>query len=261
MDDRQKSSIALRLTGGFLVAAIGISSVLAMFAPQKTKPLYIDDTAYSTKVGEVQTFGLRDDTRVSLGTNSRIAIHYSPTERRIELLRGEAVIVPGHDDPRKMSISALSYLITDKGTKLSVRINDDHTLTVLVTEGEVLLEPLMEPRKPGVTLHAGDEALVNGTQIIKRQRSLDELNRRLAWTNGQLIFSGQTLETIVTEFNRYNKLQIVIKDPSISKLKVDGGFVSTDPIQFANALEDWGVTFKHNPQDGDIELVLKSPNN
>jgi len=67
-----------------------------------------------------------------------------------------------------------------------------------------------------------------------------DLARELAWRDGHLVLHGETLGQIVTEFNRYNRRQIEIADPSIARVMVGGTFTTTDFDAFVATL---GVVF------------------
>jgi transmembrane sensor len=64
-----------------------------------------------------------------------------------------------------------------------------------------------------------------------------DIDRRLAWTRGQIWLNETTLTDAITEFNRYNSRRFVIADPSLATLRVGGSFATTDPKAFVAALE------------------------
>lgn len=59
----------------------------------------------------------------------------------------------------------------------------------------------------------------------------------LAWDQGQLVFSGETLGTVADELNRYNTLQIHVMDPGAASLSITGTFAATNAAGFVHVLE------------------------
>ncbi len=243
------------------IALIGITSVLAIFGPPQTTIGRSDQSVYSTGIGEIRVIELSDNTTVRLNTNSRIVASYSSTERHVELIRGEALFAPAHSDSRAFSVSASNYRVRDVGTHFSVRIGNENTVTVLVTDGQVLLAPrdAHEPQRSGVNLHSGDEGIATRNKVVANHLGLEELRRQLAWIDGMLQFNGETLDIVVAEINRYNQVQIVMVDPSILKVQVAASFTGTDPLSFVIALERMGVaSYEYDSQLRVIKLFRHS---
>jgi transmembrane sensor len=87
-------------------------------------------------------------------------------------------------------------------------------------------------------LTAGDDTTIDARgQIATTRTDASEIDRRLAWTRGQIWLNETTLADAVAEFNRYNSRKFVIADPALASLRVGGSFASTDPKAFVAALE------------------------
>jgi transmembrane sensor len=92
------------------------------------------------------------------------------------------------------------------------------------------------------TLAAGETVTVKARHLINvRKIANDDMTRRLAWTQGRLWFDRVTLSEAVTEFNRYNRRQLVIDDPTIENLHIGGAFDATDLDSFVSALQSFGI--------------------
>ena len=63
------------------------------------------------------------------------------------------------------------------------------------------------------------------------------LAQRLAWQNGVLMFSGETLENVVKELGRYTTLSIEIPDETIRSMRVGGRFPVGETEAMLAALE------------------------
>jgi transmembrane sensor len=84
----------------------------------------------------------------------------------------------------------------------------------------------------------------------------------LAWAeirlkDGWLAFRGQTLESVVAEFNRYNARQLVIGDRATGQLRVGGKFRVNDLDGFVAALAvTHGVKAVVSPASGKVPEVI-----
>jgi len=85
-----------------------------------------------------------------------------------------------------------------------------------------------------VALSAGEQATIPVRGPVQVQRV--NVAHELAWARGRLIFDSKTVAEAVAEFNRRNRLQILIDDPSLQVRAVRGVFDVADPESFAQFL-------------------------
>ncbi len=211
-------------------------------------------TTYSTAIGEFHRVTLADGSSLSLNTNSKVRVYYSDSERKVELLRGEAQFDVAHDDSRPFLVMAGDTVVRDVGTVFDVRLRSSSSVDVLVSEGVVAINP---PARATVT--AGHMALVRNGKITTFP--VNDITRRMAWLDGKLVFDGQTLLEAVTEFNRYNRQRLVISDPSIASKKIGGAFKSTNPERFGRSMKNLGVELQvdENTFGSEIHLYSGAP--
>ena len=84
---------------------------------------------------------------------------------------------------------------------------------------------------PGAIAHADANA------ILVQRKSLPDVQTHLSWRSGVLMLRDQSLADAVAEFNRYNVRQIVIADPAVAELKIEGNFRATNIDAFVRLLE------------------------
>jgi transmembrane sensor len=65
-----------------------------------------------------------------------------------------------------------------------------------------------------------------------------ELGRKLAWRQGQLIYSGQPLAEVLADIGRYSDIQIELADPALGNLPVGGSFSVNQTDAIVAALEN-----------------------
>jgi hypothetical protein len=95
--------------------------------------------------------------------------------------------------------------------------------------------------RPEVIVSAGQALRVEAGAVIVEDMPAEAVTQRLAWAgvrlqDGWVAFQGQTLESVVQEFNRHNERQLVIGDLAIGQLRIGGKFRVSDIDGFLAAL-------------------------
>ena len=200
--------------------------------------------SYATAIGAQKRITLADGSVVTLNTNSRIDVEIRGHSRDIHLVRGEAYFEVVHDKTRPFTVYANQYVVRDIGTAFAVHLLDKCLVNVRVTKGSV---EIAAPRREG-KVSDGTKSLgvvVAGHDVVFGQKieraavvSDAELGRKLAWRQGQLIYSGQPLAEVLADISRYSDIQIELADPALRDLPVGGSFSANQTDAILAALEN-----------------------
>jgi transmembrane sensor len=227
---------------------------------------------YATDYGGFEKIVLDDGSVVHLNTNSAMRVRLSQDHREVALERGEALFKVAHDKTRPFDVEAAGTTVRAVGTEFSVRLRESSEkaggrkdVEVLVKEGRVAIDPpKRELARAAVlpasvsTLSAGETVTISASRVRVEKVADTDVDRKLSWTEGRLWFERQRLADVVAEFNRYNRRQMVIADPSIADLRIGGGFEATDPESFVAALErTFGIRAFPSPSSGDEPEVVR----
>jgi transmembrane sensor len=197
---------------------------------------------YATPVGGLASVPMPDGSNITLNTDSQIRIALTDTERRVELGHGEAFFEVSKDPKRPFVVRAGDKRVIAVGTKFSVRREGDD-IEIVVTEGKVRVEDGaagQDSRVGGsadVFLTPGSIARADDAGVLVQRRTLPEAEEHLGWRTGWLMFRDQGLADAIAEFNRYSARKIVIQDPAIASLKIEGNFRATNVDAFVRLLE------------------------
>ncbi len=209
-------------------AAAACASLLALLVATDL-PLRLRADAV-TDVGEQQLVALPDGSTVRLNGRSAIAYDYSPSGRRIELLRGEALFQVAADVQRPFTVAAQGGSARALGTRFIVRDDGDGAI-VTVTEHRVLVSFGQQRREVGegesVAFHAG-EGLAGPARV--------DIADATAWTRGRLVAINRPLADVAAELNRYHAGYIHVS-ASIAAMPVSGNFRTADPVAALDQLE------------------------
>jgi transmembrane sensor len=194
---------------------------------------------YSTAIGQQQTITLTDGSVIRLNTNSRLQVDYSETSRNIRLLHGEALFSVTRNLKSPFDVYAADTMVRAVGTAFSIHVAGSE-VAVTVTKGTVdvaqfatgpdtgaanAFESERATRRLG-TLKAGQTTTLRAStaSINVQQLPEPELARRMAWQEGYLEFSGESLSEVVAQVNRYSQVQLEIADPKLASIAVGGRF-------------------------------------
>ena len=217
-----------------LVALIpaGLKAWSCEEAQQPGEPL-----VYSTGIGELRRVVLGQHTVANLNTRTFVSVRLTSHACDIQLKSGEALFEIRRNDAHTVYVTAGSVRMDSNAAAFSVRLHDNEHVDVLVRKGDVTLTSM----RKDVTLTANEKARIAPHGVALERLDEAEMQRRLQWTTGYLSFSGETLEEVVAEFNRYNEQRLVVEDRAIRNLRIGGNYQSTDPEGFVAALRPMGV--------------------
>ncbi len=190
--------------------------------------------SYETPVGGQRRITLADGSSVILNTNSLLDVNFSGKCRDVHLRRGEAYFEVVHDKARPFTVYANNYVVRDIGTAFDVHLSRTGLVEVGVTKGSVEVMPANGAQASGAAKSFGIVAA--GHNIVLGQKveravavSSADLGRKLAWRQGELIYTGQPLAAVLADISRYSDIKIELADPALENLPVGGAF-RTDQI-------------------------------
>ncbi|WP_347304212.1 FecR domain-containing protein [Croceibacterium sp. TMG7-5b_MA50] len=186
----------------------------------------------ATQAGEIRRVPLADGSVTLIDGGSELVVDLRPRERHVTLVRGEAWFDVQRDEQRPFVLDAGRAQVQVLGTEFAVE-RMGGSVRVSVTEGTV---SAWSTATPGVrqVLHVGQSALFPASgeapTIITEP---DAVERRLAWRQGTIALSGETLYEAALRFNRYNRQQLVIEGAALRRQQLVGLFRIGDPQGFA----------------------------
>jgi transmembrane sensor len=85
-----------------------------------------------------------------------------------------------------------------------------------------------------------------------------DIDVRLAWQRGMLIFRGERLETVLAEFGRYTTLHFVLADGKLAGVRVGGYFQAGDIDGLLTALRE-NFHIESEKVGGDSIVLREAP--
>jgi transmembrane sensor len=186
-----------------------------------------------TQASEWRNITLSDGTLVSLGPRTDMRHRFSDERRMIVLSRGEAMFEVAKDPSRPFIVDANLARVQATGTQFAVERHGGQVV-VTVREGSVAVggDSLRGAGGVAASIELGRGEQVAVTTAGAKPKLNVNVDRELAWANRKLEFVDQTIIEAVNEFNRRNRIQIVV-DPVLGSESVHATFDADDPESFA----------------------------
>jgi transmembrane sensor len=208
---------------------------------------------YATPVGGRELIKLSDGSRIELNTDTVLSTDFAHGQRRVELIKGEALFQIKHDAAHPFTVTVADHRVTDLGTEFVVR-KDAKRLSVVLLEGSARLASVRASGAARATiLTPGDEAVATEHELSISRKPLEELQNELSWRRGVLVFHHTTLMDVAKEYNRYNRQKIVIADNVAGSRVINATLPATDVGAFARMAQNFlGLSVEYR----DDEVVI-----
>lgn len=205
-----------------------------------------------TSVGELRVIALEDGSRVHLDTDSAIKVAISAGERRVSLLKGQAMFDVAKDPARPFVVKSGSLSVTALGTRFDVSRREGD-VKVILAEGAV------EVRSSGQTWRLAPGQQLDAAPGQTARRTTVDVAAETSWSEGVLTFRDRPLKDAVAEMNRYSRRKIRLKDDVGAIGNVSGVFALGRTDAFVAAVTtSFPLAAKHRT-DGTIELSARAP--
>lgn len=242
------------------VAAFAVILVVAagwrMISGRAPSPAHQD---YATSIDDYERVTLPDGSVLQLNANSTVSTQFTPEERRVRLLQGEAYFTVTRDEARPFVVEVGDLAVRALGTAFNVRLSQSD-VEVLVTEGKVKVaktlalaadshalpsnggnsEALLTER--AAYLAASERVRFSREQVVVTPSAVEKVapevvREALAWQEPRLRFDNTPLADVVAQFNRRNQVQIILADERLATLPIGGSFRAENIEAFVHLLE------------------------
>ncbi len=258
----KKSRIVKGLFAAIPLAA-SIAIVAMVFWPDSApKPTPFASKAAIELIARIEQKTLEDGSVIKLNRGAVVETQYTPELRRVTLVRGEANFEVAKDPSRPFIVNVAGVDVRAVGTQFNVRLVND-TVDVIVSEGivsvsakellqsgeKVFEEPILEVGQRAV-MKLGDAPRLDVTLL-----SESEMDRELGWQPRLMDFDDVPMREIVAAFNRSNRVQLVLGDPSLEGIRLSYSLWSDNVEGFVRLMES-SFGMRAEWQSGG-EIILK----
>jgi transmembrane sensor len=220
------------------IAAAIAGVAFTVVAGWTAKTVYFDKRI-GTGVGEWDQTMLVDGSVLRIGPNTQLRWSFDSGQRTIVLSRGEAVFEVAKDPSRPFIVTTDIGDVRAVGTEFGVSLMNASTAIVTVAHGKVAVSKpnngrfVVDGKSVQVAELVADQQIVMSADGAQPVTEVDA-SRELQWATGYYEFRGETVGQAIEEFNRRNRLQVVMSDPQIGAIAMPFTTVKLDdPETFA----------------------------
>lgn len=213
---------------------------------------------------------LPDGSVIVLRGHSEVRPQFTATERRVQLVRGEAYFMVQKDVSRPFIVEAQGAGVRAVGTAFTVQASAD-SLDVLVTEGTVALHAVLtsDPVAAAVDAPLADaghraRVSVSGGRALARSVTVTpaspaEIEQALSWQFAALTLQRATLAEAIAAFNTHAGTRFELADASLHARQISGTFTVNQAEAFVRLLEQAAEVRAERSADGRVRLHAASP--
>lgn len=184
-----------------------------------------------TRLGERRVVRISQTVQIELNTQSEVLYRLSEDQFKIWPKSGEVRLDIARGGPKTYVVAGQSQTLLTPG-HYNVR-QRGAAFDIMVLSGTATIGGA--PSSPPIV--SGQSALLGNKTVQLRPIEPITRQRAEAWRRGEVVFAGESLDFVVSEFNRYLEQKIIIGDSSLSTLRLGGRFTSSDPKEFLSALD------------------------
>ncbi|MFC4314933.1 FecR family protein [Steroidobacter flavus] len=212
--------------------AAAIAGVLFTFVAAWTVKVTYFDKRIATGPGQWDRAMLSDGSVLRIGPNTRLRWALDDNRRTIVLSEGEAVFEVAKDPNRPFIVTTHVGDVRAVGTEFGVSLMNASTAVVTVAHGKVAVSRHDDNRVTEIQ-HAAVAELIEDQQIVLSAGSAQpvkqvDASRELQWATGYYEFRGETVREAIEQFNRRNRLKVVMSDPAIGAIAMPFTTVKLD---------------------------------
>lgn len=193
----------------------------------------------SSSKGTVSQLTLSDGTKVWLNSGSTLQfpLRFTGKHRQVKLI-GEAYLEVAKDENIPFLLNANELNVEVMGTSFNVVSYDDESVSevVLVTGKVKLFSGSYNSGKQYGFMHPGQRVVYTKKSQKVAYEEVD-VKKYIAWRNGDLIFSDDSMNEVVKRLSRWFNVEISVKDPEINDYIYKATFSDETLSQVLNMLK------------------------
>lgn len=213
--------------------AAAAATILIAIGVQQSPDIRIRwEADYITAAGVQRTLALPDGSKLTMNTDTAVALDFENGRRSVRLLKGEAYFDVVRDPAHPFVVAAEFSEVEVKGTAFSVRSDSDQDLIALE-------RGLVEVRRQS---DLSDKAeLKPGEAIVATAMKISPVfpvkgSEAFAWLDGQVAFQDRPFKAVLHELSRYYGHSVIIANDGFDNVKVNGRYRVNDPERAIRSL-------------------------
>ncbi|MDO8409800.1 MAG: FecR domain-containing protein [Phenylobacterium sp.] len=238
-----------RLIGGGVGAGLAAAAAgLVVLQPQPAWRIY------RAEPGARRSVALADGSQLTLDAGAEVRARFTDGRRDLILTTGQARFEVAKDPRRPFAVAVGDHLVVATGTAFNIE-HDGHDAMVTLLEGRVEVRARRTGQVAARLRPGQGYRLAGGGEGVLIPQA--DVKQALAWTDGQLIFQDERLETAARRVSRYSPQRPIRVSPEAGDLRVSGVFAADDADAFVEAVSLYLPVAATRRPDGSVDLALR----
>lgn len=219
---------------------------------------------YASARGQQLDVYLPDGSVLKLDTDTRAQVTLYRNRREVRLPEGQAMFTVKADAGKPFQVLTDRLQVTVVGTRFAVRNThevqdgqEQSTDSVAVEEGKVRVSRLSHGEATGqpLLLTAGQALRAEPAGQLQMLAAIPARSA-LLWREGRVNFDKTPLPQALAEFERYGATHLVINDPAVARMRVNGSFDLRQVTAFSQTLP-LVLPVQLRQQGGEMEIAIR----
>ena len=173
---------------------------------------------YKTATGSMQSFVLKDGSKITLGAKSAIKLHFNSKIRQVELVQGEIYVDVAKDKHRPFIVQSKQADYKALGTRFIVHQNrENSSISMLHSSVEASAKQVNQRQR----VHAGEKVKADAHGFGPIQPIAIQ-STEFAWQHNQILADNLALPDLLERLNRQHKVYFIYRASVLESFKVNG---------------------------------------
>lgn len=251
-------------------AAALFVAILWWFSSARVAPIGTPQI-FSTASDGYSSVVLADGSHLELNASTEVQVSFTSKARRVRLVKGEAYFTVAKEPARPFTVEVGKVAVRAVGTAFNISLLAA-AVDVVVFEGKVKVTDLPflgagkarsagSPSRYPDLLVANERLLIPTDESSSRRLSsetvtMPALLEAISWKERRLVFAETPLSEVIMQFNRLNRVQVLLGDESLADRPVGGNFQADNLEMFVNLLVKTQEIAAERPSD-DVIILRK----
>ena len=221
---RRRRQLVAGVVAAMLVVAAGLAA--------SDRPAYLLADLRSP-TGQWHTHTLADGSRLTLGSDTAVNLHFTSGERHVQLVRGEILVEVAKDARRPFFVDSGQMALRALGTRFTVRQQDEATILSML-ESTVAVQL---PQHADTVVAAGQRTRITSAGAGPLE-TIDAASLQDAWRAHQLVVDDRPLPEVLDELARHRPGQLRYDRAQLDHIRVAAVLPLDDTDQALQLLLD-----------------------
>jgi transmembrane sensor len=228
-------------------SAIAASMFIAVLGAAALVGVFTKDQVMVTREGRWDKQLLDDGSVIHVGPSTTVRVNFDAETRAVTLERGEALFDVAKEADRPFIVTTDAGSVQALGTSFATADRGDEVVVTVAT-GRVAVTSVAAGAQPMLALGANQQVVLSPIGVSEPM--VVNAERELKWVRNWYEYDGEPVSEIIEQLNLRNKVQVIVEDPSVGRLRMSSlAFKPSQPEEFVAKVNRWYADYPQRTGD------------